>query len=164
LDEAEALAVSGVAPRRGVSERDISVLRNYVALLRLNEGERRAACEHLLAHVGASEGAAPLSTVIFAASNGCADQAFDTLNSILDAGRSIRPDNHDAFGMARAQAALQLFVANGGEPLWAHPRFPALAARLGLAQYWIETKKWPDCAARTAYDFKAGCREAIAAL
>jgi adenylate cyclase len=164
LDEAEALAAKGVAPKRGVNDRDIAILRNYVALLRVHGDGRREACQHLLAQVAASEGALPLSTVIFAASNGCADQAFDVLHAALDAGRSIRPDNHDAFGMARAQAALQLFAANGGEPLWAHPRFPVLAARLGLAQYWIETKKWPDCAAKTAYDFKAGCREAIAAL
>ena len=163
LDEAEALAAPGVAPRRGVNERDIAILRNYIAMLRMSEAERQSACDQLLAHAAASEGALPLSTVLFAASNGCAERAFDVLDGALDAGRSIRPDNHDAFGMARAQASLQLFVANGGTPIWSNVRFPALAARLGLAQYWIDTKKWPDCANKTAYDFKARCREAAEA-
>jgi len=61
------------------------------------------------------------------------------------------------------QAPLQLFVGATGEPIWKHARFPALCARLGLAQYWVETKKWPDCASETAYDFKAACGAAVAA-
>src|SRR5690606_37729242 len=44
LDEAIALAAPGVPPRRGVSERDVDVVRNYVALLRLPETGRRQAC------------------------------------------------------------------------------------------------------------------------
>ena len=164
LDEAEAMAAPGVPPRRGVNERDVAVLRNYVAVLRMDEGARQSACELLLAQIAVAEGALPLSSVIFAAGNGCADAAFDLLDAALDAGRAIRPDNHDAFGMARAQSSLQIFVSNGCAPLWSHARFPALAARLGLAQYWIETKKWPDCAAKTAYDFKAACRDAVAVL
>jgi hypothetical protein len=98
--------------------------------------------------------------VIFAAGFGCADRAFDVMERALDEGRSLKPDNHDGFGMARAQAPLQLFVATGGEPIWQHERFPRLAARLGLAQYWLETKKWPDCAALVDYDFKRACADA----
>ena len=63
--------------------------------------------------------------------------------------------------MARAQAPLQLFVSTGGTPIWQFERFPALAARLGLAQYWLETKQWPDCAAFVDYDFKALCAAAV---
>lgn len=164
LDEAEALAAPGVPPKRGVSEFDVSVLRNYVAMLRMSESDRRAACETLLQQLAHVDTPLPLSSVVFAAGSGCDDQAFDLLDAALDAGRPIRPDNHEAFGMARAQAPLQLFVNNGAAPLWSFERFPRLAARLGLAQYWIDTKKWPDCVLETAYDFKAACRAAVAAL
>jgi adenylate cyclase len=162
LDEAEALAAPGVPPRRGVSESDIAVLRSYVALLRMAPDVRRNACEALLASHAAAPGALALSSCLIAAGAGCTDRAFDVIEQALDQGRPLRPDAHDVFGMARAQSALQLFVANGGEPIWKHPRFPHLAARLGLAQYWIESKKWPDCAAEVAYDFKAACAEAAA--
>jgi adenylate cyclase len=164
LDEAEALAAPGVPPRRGVAERDVTVLRNYVALSRLSEAERRAACERVLTQLAQTHGPLPLSSVIFAANHGCADSAFDLIERALDDGRGLRPDNHDGFGMARAQSPLQLFVATGAAPFWRHRRFPRLAARLGLAQYWIESRKWPDCASETEYDFKAACRDAVAAL
>jgi hypothetical protein len=83
------------------------------------------------------------------------------INHALDRGRDLKADNHEAFGMARAQTPLQLFVSTGGVPIWRHRRFPALCARLGLAQYWLESKKWPDCAALVDYDFKAACAEAV---
>jgi hypothetical protein len=35
--------------------------------------------------------------------------------------------------------------------------------RLGLAQYWVESNKWPDCAAEVDYDFKTLCVAAVAA-
>jgi len=37
-------------------------------------------------------------------------------------------------------------------------RFPRLCAKLGLADYWVETSKWPDCADEVAYDFRAEVR------
>lgn len=164
FDEAEALAAPGVPPKRVVQDRDIAVLRNYVDLLRLSESERRAACEHLVKQLAQADGPLPLSGVLVAAAQGCANAAFDAIDQALDAGRGLRPDNHEAFGMARAQSPLQLFVYNGGMPIWALARFPRLAARLGLAQYWIESRKWPDCVDLVSYDFKAECRAAVAAL
>jgi len=162
LDEAEALGAAGVPPRRAVTERDVSVLRNYAGMLRLSGEARSIACERLLQSVVAAQGPIALSTILFVASHSCADSALDALDAALDAGRALRPDNHDAFGMARAQSPLQLFVANGGTPIWKHRRFPKIAARLGLAQYWAESGKWPDCATDVDYDFKAACKEAIA--
>ncbi len=161
-DEAAALAAPGVPPRRGVNERDVEVLRNYVQLVRLPPDEQHKACQAMLAQAAQAEGPLTLSTCLFAAGHGCADQAFDVINAALDQGRDLRPDNHEAFGMARAQSPLQLFVGTGGDPIWKHQRFPALAARLGLAQYWLETKKWPDCASLVDYDFKAACAAAVA--
>lgn len=161
LDEAIALAAPGVPPRRGVGERDVDVVRNYVALLRLPEAGRRQACETLLDTMEHAHMPLALSTLMMTAGMGCADRAFDILEHAIDTGRPIRPDNHDAFGMARAQSSLQLFVSNGGTPIWRHARFPGLAARFGLAQYWIESGKWPDCAAEVDYDFKAACAAAL---
>lgn len=160
-DEAEALGAPGVPPRLGVSESDITVLRMYTALLRLPESERHQACSAMLTRLAAADTPLSISTCLVAAGFGCADAAFDVLNAALDQGRSLRPDPHDGFGMARSQTPLQFFVANGGKPLWKDSRFPALSARLGLAQYWIETKKWPDCATEVDYDFKAACAAAV---
>jgi hypothetical protein len=100
---------------------------------------------------------------MFAAGQGCLDGAFDVINAALDQGRELKADNHEAFGMARAQSPLQFFVSTGGTPIWMSERFPALCARVGLAQYWLETKKWPDCASETPYDFRAACAEAVGA-
>lgn len=162
-DEAAALAAPGVPPRRAVIDRDIAVLQNYVNLLRLGETERCDACDQLLTMLSTQNSPLPLSTCLVAAGYGCAERAFDLIENALDTGRGLKPDNHEGFGMARAQAPLQLFVATGGEPVWKSQRFPGLAARLGLAQYWVETGKWPDCAAYVDYDFKAACKAALGA-
>jgi adenylate cyclase len=162
-DEAAALAAPGVPPRRAVIDRDIAVLQNYLDLLRLTEAERRDACNGLLSQLATQNSPLPISTCLVAAGYGCAEGAFDLIDNALDTGRGLKPDNHDAFGMARSQAPLQLFVATGGDPVWKFQRFPRLAARLGLAQYWIETGKWPDCAAYVDYDFKAACKAALGA-
>lgn len=163
LQAIEALARPENVPKRGATQRDVEVMLNYVALLRLAPEARKAACEQLLDELAASDEPLALSSCIFAASHGCAERAFDVIDAALDAGRQLKPDNHEAFGMARSQSPLQLFVGATGQPIWKHPRFPALCARLGLAQYWIDTKKWPDCASETPYDFKAACAAAVAA-
>jgi adenylate cyclase len=164
IDEAAALAAPGAPPKRGVSAQDVDVLRNYIVLLRLPEAKQRSAALEILRRVEASEGPLPISSCMLAASFGCADETFDLFHRALDAARPLRPDMHDVFGMARAQAPLQLFTCNGRGPLCHHPRFPALAARLGLAQYWLESKKWPDCAAMVSFDFKQACADAVAGL
>jgi len=40
------------------------------------------------------------------------------------------------------------------------PRFPMLCARLGLAELWMKTNRWPDCVDDVPYDFRAGCSKA----
>ncbi len=44
------------------------------------------------------------------------------------------------------------------------PRFVGLCAKLGLCAYWVESGRWPDCAADDVlpYDFKAECRSLAA--
>jgi adenylate cyclase len=162
LDEAEAMAAPAALPHRGIGTRDVEVLARYVALLRQAPEERRRSCEELLSELDGATGPLALSTCIFAAGQGCGDRAFEVLGAAIRAGRDIKPVNHDAFGMARAQSALQLFVAVPGVPVWKHKNFPELCARLGLAQYWLESGKWPDCASEVDYDFKTACKEAVA--
>jgi len=166
LDEAEALASPRLVPKRGVSARDVSVLRNYVDLLRRPEAERRLAGQAIINALNRSDGPLTLSSCMMAARFGCVDGAFKALDRALDAGREIRPDAHDGFGMARAQASLQLFVNSGGEPFHRHAQFPRLCARLGLAEYWVRTGRWPDCAddEGLGYNFREACAKALAAL
>lgn len=166
LDEAAALATPRLTPKRGVSPRDVSVLRNYVDLLRRTPDEQRAAGAAIVNAMSRGDGPITLSSCMIAARFGCADQAFKALDRALDKARPIRPDAHDGFGMARAQSSLQLFVNTGGTPFHRHPQFPRLCARLGLAQYWLKTGRWPDCAEDEglAYDFKDACAAAVAAL
>ncbi len=163
-DEAEALTQGDTPPRPAVEAKDIHALRAYVAILRRPERGRRAACDALLAELAAAPGALPISSCMIAAGSGCVERAFDLIDTALDRGRPLRPDPHDGFGTARAQAGLQFFVNNCGEPIWRHPRFARLSARLGLAQYWLSTRKWPDCAEQAPYDFKVACADAVEAL
>jgi hypothetical protein len=166
LDEAEALATPRLTPKRGVTARDVSVLRNYIDLLRRTPEEQRAASLAILNAMNRGDGPITLSSCMIAARFGCAEPAFKALERALDKGRPVRPDAHDGFGMARAQSSLQLFVNTGGAPFHRHAEFPRLCARLGLAQYWMKTGRWPACAEDEAlnYDFKAACAAAAAAL
>lgn len=40
----------------------------------------------------------------------------------------------------------------------------SFCAKLGLARYWVNTGRWPDCAEDNAlpYDFRAECRRLTA--
>jgi hypothetical protein len=51
------------------------------------------------------------------------------------------------------------FFANG-RAMRSDPRFVRLCGKLGLARYWLDTGKWPDCGEEAAgrYDLKAECR------
>jgi TolB-like protein len=53
-----------------------------------------------------------------------------------------------------------LFVRLFSAPLMDDPRFLRLCAKLGLVHYWLETGRWPDCADRVSYDFRAEARKA----
>ncbi|MCR6643181.1 MAG: hypothetical protein NVV62_00735 [Terricaulis sp.] len=160
VNEAMALAAPSARPGPEVTERDVDALRTQVALLLTPQAERAKACADLLEAQAQSQGPLELAVIALCAGMGDAAAAFDAIEAALDQGRPIRPDSHDAFGMARAQSAMQIFIPAGGAPLFRSARFPALAARLGLTRYWIESGKWPDCAADAPYDFKAACAEA----
>jgi hypothetical protein len=40
-------------------------------------------------------------------------------------------------------------------PMMRDIRFVGLCAKLGLCDYWVASGRWPDCADRAPYDFKA---------
>jgi tetratricopeptide (TPR) repeat protein len=52
-----------------------------------------------------------------------------------------------------------LLFINETVQLRMNPDFAKLCVRLGLARYWRESGKWPDCAAQLGDEFKAACSE-----
>jgi len=162
LDEAEAMAGPGAPPKRAVMAEDVEVLRDVVALLRQPRQQRRQTIAARLPGIAADDGAVSISTCLAAIAVGCGDEVFDLLDAALDRGRPLRADPFVMFGAARGQTPLQLFVGAGENRIWKNPRFTQLCARLGLAQYWVESGKWPDCATDVDYDFKAACARAVA--
>ena len=69
---------------------------------------------------------------------------------------SFTPDNGDDVMGIDAYRTYFLFHVSYPE-LRADPRFVHLCARLGLVQYWTQTKRWPDCADEVPYDFRDEC-------
>jgi hypothetical protein len=42
-------------------------------------------------------------------------------------------------------------------------RFMRLCAKMGFCDYWVQTGRWPDCADKVPYDFRAEARRLAAA-
>ena len=51
-----------------------------------------------------------------------------------------------------------LCYTSHNKPMIDDPRFVRLCARLGLARYWVDRDRWPDCVDQVAYDFRAEAR------
>ena len=53
-----------------------------------------------------------------------------------------------------------IFDRSGNFAMMEDVRFVGFCAKLGLCDYWLNTDRWPDCAADgvVPYDFKAECR------
>lgn len=84
-----------------------------------------------------------------------ADEAFDYAERACFAHR-FEPGARVGTG---AWTPAIIFVA-ANRAMIADPRFVRLCGRLGLAQYWTATGRWPDCADDPAlgYDFRSECR------
>jgi TolB-like protein len=124
----------------------------------LEPAERRSTLERLF-------DAAPQGTLFLTAiacNLGEANLAFARLLLAIDSGRPVRNLTGTNWAIPRAYSKAVLFDSCRA-PLVADPRFPTLAARLGLTRFWIETQDWPDCAEGAPYDFRALCLAAEAA-
>lgn len=71
------------------------------------------------------------------------------------------PSSGQSLSDYTANATLMLFIKDWPD-LRVDPRFAALCARLGLAQFWITHDVWPDCAdgEDLGYDFRKEIRRA----
>jgi TolB-like protein/tetratricopeptide (TPR) repeat protein len=100
-------------------------------------------------------GSVDVSRLVYAAHLGLVDEAYRTaetarLGPLGTADDIMGPDGY--------RTAL-LFHA-GMPELRNDPRFVPLCARLGLVEFWLATRKWPDCVDEVAYDFRAECEKA----
>jgi len=100
----------------------------------------------------ARTGAVDLARLVYAAHLGFVDEAYSAAETCR-LGPAGAAD--DIMGPDGYRTAL-LFEANMPE-LRNDRRFPALCARLGLVDVWLDTGKWSDCADEVPYDFRAGC-------
>jgi tetratricopeptide (TPR) repeat protein len=124
-----------------------AVLRGMLQAKPLEHDAREQTLEAILS--SGPEQAVNISFCQIAAAMGHAHLGLRLLHAALDNGRSIF-----GVGGGRHNAAMHLFY------LHASP----LCARLGLAQFWQTSSKWPDCADEVPYDFKAECERAANAL
>jgi TolB-like protein len=97
-------------------------------------------------------GYADTTALTFAAHFGAIDEAYD-----IAAKARLRPagDGRDAMGYDAYRTYIMFHAA--WPELRSDPRFITLCARLGLVEYWLSTRKWPDCADTVPYDFRAEC-------
>jgi len=127
--EALRLLDEGTIPPAWARADGIAVLRRYLATAAATPAEREALAAELY-RLGRS-GDLEIDWAIMALTTlGDRDKAFDLLNA---------PELEGA--LTRGGGFLFLPVTR---PLRADPRFFPLAARLGIAQYWVSTGKWPD--------------------
>jgi TolB-like protein/tetratricopeptide (TPR) repeat protein len=117
--------------------------------------------EHLDAWRGAfhahisKTGGVDAARLVYAAHLGLVDEAYAASEVVrLGPAGSVE----DIMGPDGYRTAI-FFQANMPE-LRNDPRFPRLCARLGLVDYWLATRRWPDCASETPYAFELECERA----
>jgi adenylate cyclase len=110
----------------------------------------------LAAHY-ARTGCVDVSRLVYAAHLGLVEEAYRTAETAC---LGPRGTEDDIMGPDGYRTGL-LFHA-GMPELRNDPRFVRLCARLGLVEFWLATRKWPDCVDDVPYDFKAECEKARA--
>lgn len=98
-------------------------------------------------------GTIDLSAMVYTAHLGRVDEAY----ALIEAYR-LGPTggSEDILGPDAYRPAI-LFQA-GMPELRQDPRFARLCGRLGLARFWTESGRWPDCVDELPYDLRASCR------
>ena len=110
--------------------------------------------EGLAAHVRKT-GWVDAARLVYAAHLGLVDEAY----AAADAARLGPAGNADDLMGPDGYRTALLFQA-GMPELRNDPRFARLCARLGLAAFWLDSDRWPDCADEVPYDLRAACAAA----
>ena len=99
-------------------------------------------------------GAAGLEKLYVLATLGRIDVAYD----LAERSSYAAMFEPGTFYMAGGHNIDFLCSTSHNRPMIDDPRFVRLCARLGLATYWVEQNRWPDCADQVPYDFKSEAR------
>ena len=113
-----------------------------------NIGRWRSTLE---AHVEKT-GCVDVSRLVYAAHLGLVDEAYAAAESARLGPAGTRDDIMGPDGYRTS-----LMFQAGMPELRNDARFPQLCARLGLVEFWLATKQWPDCAEEVPYDFRGEC-------
>ena len=99
-----------------------------------------------------SSGHIDAQVAVIAAEIGFVDEVYDLLDRArLGPGGSPQ----DVMG-THAYRSLLLFP-KAYAALRSDPRFVQICSRVGLADYWLASQNWPDCADDVLYDIKSAC-------
>jgi DNA-binding SARP family transcriptional activator len=121
-------------------------------LMRAPPDEARESLLAAIARQKQTGGSIRLAPLQHLASLGFADACF----AIVDA--------HDGASLGGGIHMLWIIFGATGVVMRTDPRFLDLCAKLGLADYWLTTGRWPDCAGAVDYDFRAEASRASRAL
>ncbi|HEY3947591.1 winged helix-turn-helix domain-containing protein [Phenylobacterium sp.] len=138
-------------------ELDAPVFRHtigYGKRLRAADPSRRTPYLQNARKTLAEEGALPLWVFTTLCRFGFIEETFDLIDQASFA-FMFDPDLPSPNG---ATGPALIFSVIHNAPMMHDPRFVRLCAKLGLCAYWLETGRWPDCAASAPYDFKAEAR------
>lgn len=127
------------------------LLATAVAMRQPTPGNRRFLFETMKAR---TEKLGSVDGLVFLLSSlmGMASEGYDAFGQ-----SPFGPTGHkgDALGMMGFRTHVLFTPANKAGR--ADPRFVQLCARVGLVDYWLTTKNWPDCVDEVPYDFRATC-------
>lgn len=156
IEEANAMCAPGNAALPHLPPGAIEFLRGVMDTLRADPEMAKTRLREMLSP--------PVSirVALLAGAAGYSDLAFDRMNEALDRGADIaaQPMQTMSAGIARAYTCADFFHFPK-TPFRQNPRFAKLCARLGLAQYWHDSGRWPDCTRETPYNFKDECVKAL---
>ena len=89
---------------------------------------------------------------------------YDSVDTAFRVAENCRlgPNGRSGEKLTLGAFRTQHFFVRPYDEMRRDPRFATLCARVGLAQHWLETGSWPDCAIEEdlPYDFKAECAHA----
>lgn len=139
--------------------REYGYLIPWVMVERYPTPENKRALADAMLNYFQTNGHADVTAAVAVAELGFTEEAFDALEKV-----TLGPAGTDADVLGVNAYRTHLLFQSPFPALRQSPRFAGLCARLGLAQYWTETGRWPDCAVNVPYDFKRECEIAAATI